>query len=154
MLHNKFHGNRPAASKEDFLRVFTIYWRGGHLGHVSSFMSSDLYFLVYESFHKNLVQIGTVVCEKIRFEFLYVHDLGPRSNIFSVTTWSIKAKFYVEPPCGWENETLFWFKSGICLLISPVPAHCFSVTFNTQIPSYIRLDVCSYLLSITGCNSF
>ena len=29
---------------------------------------------------KNLVQIGTIVSEKIRFEFLYVHDLGPRSR--------------------------------------------------------------------------
>ena len=25
-------------------------------------------------------QIGTVVSEKIKFEFLYVHDLGPRSR--------------------------------------------------------------------------
>ena len=43
-------------------------------------MSSDFHFLVPESFHKNLVQIGTVVSEKIRFEFLYVHDLVPRSR--------------------------------------------------------------------------
>ena len=43
-------------------------------------MSSDFYFLVPESFHKNLVQIGKVVSEKIQFEFLYVHDLGPRSR--------------------------------------------------------------------------
>ena len=28
----------------------------------------------------NLVQIGTVVSEKIWFEFLYVHDLRPRSR--------------------------------------------------------------------------
>ena len=28
---------------------------------------------------QNLVQIGTVVSEKIRFDFLYVHNLGPRS---------------------------------------------------------------------------
>ena len=35
MLHTKFHGNRPAGSMEDFLRVFTIYGRGGHLGHVT-----------------------------------------------------------------------------------------------------------------------
>ena len=28
--------------------------------------------------HKNLVQIGTIVSEKIRYEFLYVHNLGPR----------------------------------------------------------------------------
>ena len=29
---------------------------------------------------QNLVQIGTVVSKKIQFEFLYVHDLGPRSR--------------------------------------------------------------------------
>ena len=29
---------------------------------------------------QNLVQIGTVVSEKIQFEFLYVHNLGPRSR--------------------------------------------------------------------------
>ena len=51
-----------------------------HLGHVTNIISSDFHFLVLESFHKNLVQIGTVVSEKIRFEFLYVHDLGPRSR--------------------------------------------------------------------------
>ena len=51
MLHTKFHGNRPAGSGEGFLRVFNIYWRGGHLGHVTSIMSADFYFLVPESFH-------------------------------------------------------------------------------------------------------
>ena len=36
MLHTKFRENRPAGSgKEDFLRVFTIYGRGGHLVHVT-----------------------------------------------------------------------------------------------------------------------
>ena len=36
MLHTKFRGNPPAGSgEEDFLRVFTIYGRGGHLGHVT-----------------------------------------------------------------------------------------------------------------------
>ena len=50
MLHTMFLGNRPAGSG-DFLRVFTIYGRGGHLGHVTSFMSSDFHFLVPESFH-------------------------------------------------------------------------------------------------------
>ena len=52
MLHTKFLGNRPAGSGEDFLRVFTIYGRGGHLGHVTIMMSSDFHFLVPESFHK------------------------------------------------------------------------------------------------------
>ena len=33
-----------------------------------------------KAFIKNLVQIGTVASEKIRFELLYVHDLKPRSR--------------------------------------------------------------------------
>ena len=81
MLHTKFRGNRPAGCGEDFYRVFTIYGHGGHLGHGTSIMSSDFYFLETESFHKkNLVHIGKVVSKEIRFEFLYVHDLGPRSR--------------------------------------------------------------------------
>ena len=52
MLYTKFHGNRPAGSgEEDFCRVFTIYGRGGHLGHVTCIMSSDFHFLVPDSFH-------------------------------------------------------------------------------------------------------
>ena len=36
MLHTKFCENRPAGSgEEDFLVVFTIYGRGGHVGHVT-----------------------------------------------------------------------------------------------------------------------
>ena len=43
-------------------------------------MSLDFHIIVPETFNKNLVQIGTTVSEKIRFEFLYVNDLGPRSR--------------------------------------------------------------------------
>ena len=71
-----------------FIRVFTIDGRGGHLGHVTSIMSSDFHFLVLKSFHKKLVQIGTVVSEKIRFEFLYVHDLKHKTY----KTWKIYGK--------------------------------------------------------------
>ena len=35
MLHTKFYENRPAGSGEDFLKIFTIYGCGGHLGHVT-----------------------------------------------------------------------------------------------------------------------
>ena len=51
MVHTNFLGNRSAGSGEDFLRVFTIYERGGHLGHVTSIMSSDFHFLVPENFY-------------------------------------------------------------------------------------------------------
>ena len=52
MLHTNFRGNRPVGSGEDdFLRIFIIYGHDGHLGHVTSTMSSDFSFLVPESFH-------------------------------------------------------------------------------------------------------
>ena len=35
MLHAKFRGNLTIGSEEDFLRNFTIYGCGGHLGHVT-----------------------------------------------------------------------------------------------------------------------
>ena len=43
-------------------------------------MSSDFHFLVPESFHTKFSLEWPVVSEKIWFEFLYVHDLGPRSS--------------------------------------------------------------------------
>ena len=43
MLHTKFRENRPAGSgKEDFLRVLTIYGRGGHLGHVTQMLEQNI----------------------------------------------------------------------------------------------------------------
>ena len=42
MLHTKFRKNRPARSgEEDFLKGFTIYGRGGHLGHVTQISRSN-----------------------------------------------------------------------------------------------------------------
>ena len=56
MLNTKFRGNRPAGStEENFQRIFTIYGRVGHLGHVTSVMLLDFYFLVPESFHTKFV---------------------------------------------------------------------------------------------------
>ena len=36
--------------------------------------------LYLKAFIQNLIQNGQVISEKIRFEFLYVHNLGPRSS--------------------------------------------------------------------------
>ena len=45
MLHTKSQGDRPSGSgEEDFLRVFTIYGRGGHLGHVTKTNLNKLSF--------------------------------------------------------------------------------------------------------------
>ena len=52
MLHTKFRENRPAGSGgEDFEGFSTIYWHGGHLGHVTRIMLTNFHFLVTESFH-------------------------------------------------------------------------------------------------------
>ena len=41
MLHTKFRETQPAGSGEDFRVFFTIYWRGGHLGHVTRISRSN-----------------------------------------------------------------------------------------------------------------
>ena len=41
----------PVPEKKIFKVFFAIYGHGGHLGHVTSIMSSDFRFLVLESFH-------------------------------------------------------------------------------------------------------
>ena len=42
MLHTKFRENRPARSgKKDFGRIFTIYVRGGDLGHVTQMLRTN-----------------------------------------------------------------------------------------------------------------
>ena len=43
--------------------------------------SCQIFISLYlKAFIQNLVQNGTVVSENIGFEFLYVHELGPRSR--------------------------------------------------------------------------
>ena len=51
MVHIKFRENRSAGSGEEDFKGIAIYWRGVHLGHVTSIMSSDFHFFVPESFH-------------------------------------------------------------------------------------------------------
>ena len=60
------------------LNVYTIYGRGGHLGHVTSLMSINFHFLVSESLHIKFGSNGPVVYEKSQFKFssstLFVMD--------------------------------------------------------------------------------
>ena len=51
MLHTNIRGSRSTSSgEEDFEGFFTIYGRGSHLGHVTSIMSSNFHFLVFDRF--------------------------------------------------------------------------------------------------------
>ena len=59
MLYTKFRRNRPTGFGEDFLKAFTIYGHGSHLGHVTSII------LIKFSFH--CTQNGPVVSEKNKF---------------------------------------------------------------------------------------
>ena len=63
-----------------FLKGFYHIWAWRHLGHVTSIMSSDFHFLVPETLHTKFGSDRHSSSEKIRFEFLYVHDLWPRSR--------------------------------------------------------------------------
>ena len=52
MLYLKSQGHRPSGSREeDFLRVFTIYGRGSHLGHVTKIFFMHFGYLIIRSLH-------------------------------------------------------------------------------------------------------
>ena len=83
-------------------------------------MSSDFHFLVLKAFIQSMVQIGTVVSEKIQFEFLYVHELGPRSRndidlqysnifIYSITRCLLLPNFRSLAAIVSEKSTVFTF---------------------------------------------
>ena len=80
MLQTKFRDNRPAGSGEDLLRNCTIYGLVAILVMCPASCHQIFISLYLQAFIQNLVQIGTVVSEKVQFDFLYVHDLGPRSR--------------------------------------------------------------------------
>ena len=71
MLHTKFRGNRPAGSGETFFKGFLLY-----VGMVAILVMGPaschhiLISLYLKAFIQNLVQIGTVVSEKIQFDFV------------------------------------------------------------------------------------
>ena len=80
MLHTKFHESACWFRRRRFLKGFTIYGHGGHLGHSPPSCHQIFISLYLKAFIKNLVQVGKVVSEKIWFIFLCVHHLGPRSR--------------------------------------------------------------------------
>ena len=49
MLH--IRGHRPSGSGEDFKLVFTIYGRGGHLGHVTRTICTNFRSRILRSLH-------------------------------------------------------------------------------------------------------
>ena len=81
MLHTKFRGNRPVGSGEESFKEFLPYVSMAAILVMGPTSCHQIFISLYlKAFIKNLVQIGKLVFEKNRFEFLYVHDLGPRSR--------------------------------------------------------------------------
>ena len=79
MLHTKFRGNWPAGSGEEDFKGFLPYVGMAAILVMGPASCHQMLMSLYlKAFIKNLGQIGKVVSEKIRFEYLYVNDLGPR----------------------------------------------------------------------------
>ena len=54
MLHTKFQGHWSIDSREeDFLKAFTIYGHGGHVGHVTQLICIIFHSYSASIFHKN-----------------------------------------------------------------------------------------------------
>ena len=81
MLHTKFRGNRSAGSREEDFKGFLPYIGMGAILVMLPASCHQIFFSLYlKAFIQSLVQINTVISEKIRFEYLNVHDLGSRSR--------------------------------------------------------------------------
>ena len=80
MLHIKFRESACRFGSRRFLKGFYHIWAWKPFGHVTCIMSSDFHFHIPESFHTKFGSDRHSGFEKIQFEFLYVHDLGPRSR--------------------------------------------------------------------------
>ena len=80
MLHTKFQGNLPIGPEKIF-EGFLLYIDMAAILVMLPAPCHQIFISLYlKAFIQNLVQKGTIVSKKIQFEFLFVHDLGPRSR--------------------------------------------------------------------------
>ena len=101
MLLTKLQGNLSTGSGEEyFRRVFTIYGRGGHPGHVTSIMSTNFHFLVLESLHTEFwFKTTQWFLKKVCLIFI-CKDLGRRSrNDFNLHMFIYKYTFINSISC-------------------------------------------------------
>ena len=81
MLHTKLCVKRPAGSGEEDIEGFLPYMGVAAILVIRPASCHQIFISLYlKAFLQNLVKNCTVGSEKIRFKFLYVHDLGPRSR--------------------------------------------------------------------------
>ena len=71
MLHTKFQGHRSTASgEEDFIKVFTIYGHGGHVGHMTQLIFYIFSFLFsFKLSYELWFQIAQLFFRKTSFNF-------------------------------------------------------------------------------------
>ena len=80
MLHTKLYGKRPDGFGEDIEGFLQCLGVADILVMRPASCHQIFISLYLKAFIQYLVQIGRVVSEKIQFDFLYVHDIWPRSR--------------------------------------------------------------------------
>ena len=81
MLHTKYVEISLPVQEKKIFKGFLPYVGMAAILVMGPASCHQIFISLYQkTFIKNLVQIAKVVSEKIRFKFLYVHDLGPRSR--------------------------------------------------------------------------
>ena len=77
MLHAKFQDH--GSGEKDFQKVFNIYGRGSHLGHVTWAIYINFRSPFLRRLHMNLTLIGQAVSEEKMLEIVDDNDNGRRS---------------------------------------------------------------------------
>ena len=55
-----------------FLKCFTIFGHGNHLGHVTRIMLMNFHFLFLQAYTQNLAENGPVVTDKTSLNFICI----------------------------------------------------------------------------------
>ena len=81
MLQAKFQDHMTSGSGEEYFQRFLPYMGMAAILVMCPASCHQIFIsLCLKALIQSLIQIDTVVSEKIQFEFLYVHDPGPRSR--------------------------------------------------------------------------
>ena len=82
MLHTRFRGIRLPVLEKKISKGFLPYMGMAAILVMRPASCHQIFISLYlKAFIQSLVQMGTVVSEKIQFKFSYVHHFGPRSRI-------------------------------------------------------------------------
>ena len=115
LIHPKYYIPSPKiigflALEKKIFKVFTIYWHGGHLGHVTESICINCHSPAIRSLQSNVSSIGQMVSEKSKWLCLgngTITYYRPTHGILRKSQRTITAKWHLEHNISKATCSLF-----------------------------------------------